>query len=298
VGLLQSGFSSLQILNGSVTLPAVAAGATTLAAFQVTLAPNVAFGTPFSLVFDVQAGPYTATKMFGAYAGAILEDFETNDFTTYSWSTAGNLPWTTTSSNAPYEGLYHAQCGAIASNQSSELLISVNALVNDSVTFWHKESSEQGWDFLKFYIDGSLMGQWSGITTWTYASYPVTVGAHQLRFVYEKDDIVDAGLDLVWLDNIRFPFGMVTTSLSEPIVEESLQLWPNPGNGQVFLRYAVPPGSVWQLFDALGRLVCTGNLSSADAAGTYMVSIPQWVEAGTYLLRVGSTGSVRIQVLR
>ena len=294
---LQSSFGSLVIINGSASLPSVPALGATYALFQVALASNVALGTPYTMDFDVLSGGYSDTNQYAFTAGVILEDFETNDFSTYSWTTAGVQPWITTPTNSPYEGVYHAQSGSIAGNQTSELLISVNALANDSVSFWHKESSEQDWDFLKFYIDGTLMGQWSGITAWSYASYPVIAGTHQLRFVYEKDAIVDAGLDLVWLDNIRFPFGTTPTTVSvvenQPVAGFSIR--PNPVSDQltVLVDGLNAEAALWTIHDVQGRLIRQGRVPSESASQNQFTIPVLDLDAGCYLLKIECDGALQ-----
>ena len=73
------------------------------------------------------------------------------------------------------------------------------------ISFFYKVSSEGSYDYLRFYIDNSEMGAWSGEVSWTEAVYPVSSGEHTFRWVYDKDGSVDSGSDRGWIDYIVFP---------------------------------------------------------------------------------------------
>jgi hypothetical protein len=68
-----------------------------------------------------------------------------------------------------------------------------------------KVSSEQQWDYLKFYIDGAEKDRWSGEQDWLQVSFPVTAGTRTFEWIYEKDVMMSEGSDTVWLDDIVFP---------------------------------------------------------------------------------------------
>ena len=76
---------------------------------------------------------------------------------------------------------------------------------SDTLSFYYKVSSELGYDFLKFYLDGAELGRWSGNKDWTKVSYPVMVGEHSFSWVYEKDEATVSGQDAAWIDYIQFP---------------------------------------------------------------------------------------------
>jgi hypothetical protein len=74
----------------------------------------------------------------------------------------------------------------------------------DFVSFWSKSSSAQG-DKLQFIIDGSTIEEWSGLTEWSFHSYKVEPGMHQLEWRYTKNSETVAGSDAAWIDNIHLP---------------------------------------------------------------------------------------------
>ncbi len=80
------------------------------------------------------------------------EDFETNDFSKFPWEHPVDASWTITS----YEnnsGTYSARAGTIDHRESTTLQVTLDCISGD-ITFYRKVSSESGFDYLKFYIDG------------------------------------------------------------------------------------------------------------------------------------------------
>ena len=65
-------------------------------------------------------------------------------------------------------------------------------------------SSESGFDFFTFYVDGQQVANFSGQLNWQTMSTDLTNGLHALRFEYAKDASVSGGLDAIWLDNLRY----------------------------------------------------------------------------------------------
>lgn len=63
--------------------------------------------------------------------------------------------------------------------------------------------SEQDWDFLKCFIDGSLAYSWSGFSRAGRITHPLTSGgSHTVRFEYVKDGSLSRGRDTAWVDNL------------------------------------------------------------------------------------------------
>ena len=110
------------------------------------------------------------------------------------------------------DGLHSLRSGNISHNQDS--IIEYTGDFESSyvwgvtylpkVRFQYKVSSEQRYDFLRFYIDGELQNEWSGEVDWTEAEYTLTDGEHTLRWVYHKDQSVSNGSDAAWIDEVEF----------------------------------------------------------------------------------------------
>jgi hypothetical protein len=187
-GLLTSTNPYVTINSGASAIGVLNVSGNYVSTLNVTLSSNITLGTSFDLTFTVNAGAYNANKTFMLSAGEILEDFETNNFQKFDWYFGGNANWTTTS-NLPFQGLFCARSGVIGNNATSELLLDADVLANDSISFFKKVSSEDGYDYLHFSIDGVQKGSWSGTEAWSYSAYPVSMGAHTFQWAYEKDTV-------------------------------------------------------------------------------------------------------------
>ncbi|MBT6994517.1 MAG: hypothetical protein HN952_06130 [Candidatus Cloacimonetes bacterium] len=134
---------------------------------------------------------------------AAIEDFESGNFSMYEWE-FNDAMWLISNVEA-FEGIYSATSGTISDGQSSGLQLTLDVFSNGEISFFVKMSSEADYDFLKFYIDDSEQGSWSGSSNWTEVSFPVSTGTHTFEWVYEKDSSVSNGSDCGWIDYIVFP---------------------------------------------------------------------------------------------
>ncbi|MDP8315135.1 MAG: carboxypeptidase regulatory-like domain-containing protein [Candidatus Celaenobacter antarcticus] len=151
------------------------------------------------------------------------EGFETGDFSQFPWYSTNDVPWFITDV-LPFYGTYSAQSGVITDNEFTDLNLDLNLTAAGDVSFALRTSSEEGWDFLEFYIDGTLIDSWSGIYDWIYPAtntYPITEGAHTLSWQYMKDTGAAAGDDCAWIDNISFPDYVAFGSLSGTVSDDT-----------------------------------------------------------------------------
>ncbi len=184
--------------------------------FSVTVAENVPEAIIAEMRFNASTTGYSENKVYYSKIGIFLEDWETGDFSKHNWQFGGNLPWEITY-EYPFEGSYHAVSGEINSNQTSKLKITYKVMGNDNIKFYRKVSSEIDFDKLKFYVDGTLRGSWSGTSQgWRQESFPVQQGFHTFEWVYQKDFSGDGGADKAWLDYIELPTMLVTTLFAGP----------------------------------------------------------------------------------
>ncbi len=93
---------------------------------------------------------------------SLVEGFESGDFARLPWNTGGGAPWYVTSSDR-YEGNYAARAGRIGDNQASWLEVTLD-VTGTEISFWYRVSSEEGCDYLSFYIDDVWQDGWSGET--------------------------------------------------------------------------------------------------------------------------------------
>jgi len=182
----------------------IAAGGSVESTYTFSVSPSATLGYEFNVFYVANAGAYNAISNLALTVGQQVEDFESGSFTKYNWKFAGSKPWTI-SNTVKYEGSYSAMSGSISNSEQSEMYLNVNIISPGSITFYRKVSSEQGYDFLRFYIDDQMMGEWSGNLDWSQVSYPVETGPHKLRWVYEKDEASIAYQDAAWIDYIMLP---------------------------------------------------------------------------------------------
>lgn len=130
---------------------------------------------------------------------------------TNGFSTPGlRLPWTTSSlawlvqTTNVSTGQSAARSASIGNGQSSSLFLSTNFMAGIG-SFDLRVSSEAGWDFLRFFVDGVLVQEWSGEVPWSGFEIPLSAGAHTLEWRYVKDATDSAGWDAAFLDSVRLP---------------------------------------------------------------------------------------------
>ena len=134
---------------------------------------------------------------------SIAWSFESGAFEP-QWVQGGNAPWFITTENS-YDGMYCSKSGNISDMQTSEMEISLLLSSGGDISFFRKVSSEASYDYLRFYIDGSLQDAWAGEVDWGEVSFPVSIGEHTFKWVYYKDQSVANGSDCAWVDYIIFP---------------------------------------------------------------------------------------------
>jgi len=187
------------------------------AVYTVSLSPEIEIPSTVVFGFGVVAGQFVATATYSETLAFIAEGFETGDLLSYPWVQSGPQPWIA-QQNEVYNGTYAAQTGDINGLQSVSIEITFNVPMNGQMSFAKKVSSEDGWDFFRFYIDGTEEGEWSGEEAWSVETYDITTGSHTFMWTYSKDSIVDSGSDCAWLDDIYFPSSTIAT---EPIFSTS-----------------------------------------------------------------------------
>lgn len=179
------------------------------------------------LILELSANDGTYSDGFPLVipVGEITETWETGDFTAFAWEHTTASPWFVTSQEA-FEGLYSARSGPVNDNQSSGLSLFLEVTSPGIISFYRKVSSETGYDFLEFHIDGQFKERWSGETGWDEVSYPVTAGSHHFQWIYSKDIYSASGLDCAWIDYIVFPPHPVPGSTYQGMVTDCMT-----GNG-------------------------------------------------------------------
>lgn len=253
--------------------------------------------------YQLSAGAYGATVQTQAFViNPILESFESHDFEAYPWVMGGDKPWVIASPMA-YTGAYSSRSGNITHSQSSTMQLSMIVSDTGSVSFARRVSTEEGYDWLRFFIDGVEMGAWSGIHEWGELTYPISAGLHTLLWVYEKDDIYSANSDRCWVDDISLPPHQLVVPTNNPIIGlSSLKASPNPTSGymQISLQLEEEQDLKWRVFDQLGRVVVEQTVGLRAGAGQWSKQIDlNGQPAGIYFVEVyGEQGSTTLKVVK
>ena len=127
-------------------------------------------------------------------------DFETGSMpsaftnsSTNAWSVVANT----------HSGAYCAKSAGGFTSTNSDLELTVNLAAAGFVDFSALVSSESGWDYGRFLIDGTQKFEVSGTSnSWTDYSFPLTAGSHTLTWRYYKDSSGNQGDDCFYVDDI------------------------------------------------------------------------------------------------
>ena len=158
---------------------------------------------------------------------------EINDADTDNFPSGCMLPLTGWTFPAPgwsvaTDAYFGASCSLktnpTADNGSARIQFVGNFMAG-TISFARRVSSQTGNDCLRFFIDGveqniggtcaSGLGV-SGETAWAMLSFNISVGAHTLVWLYEKDASGATGADAAWIDSVVLPLGGAPQIQSAP----------------------------------------------------------------------------------
>ena len=294
---LTCNYSGVTVTSTSQTISWIGAQSEIVTSFNLQVGSNVPTVSIVPLYYHIIDGDRHVIDTFYLTVGRAMEDFETGDFSQFNW-TNNNNPWYVTTEN-PYAGTHCARSkyglsdgtggwwGSGTPSQSA-LSITVTSLMDGELSYFRKVSSEANYDKFKLYIDNNEMDEASGTVAWTQKSYSVSAGTHTFKFAYEKDASQASGSDCAWIDNVILPG--LGTKVTEDILDEvgiadhvaeafSLNIYPNPTNGNLNIRCDNVLIAQVQVFDIFGKLLLTENVNdnsislnlSGFASGVYVV---------------------------
>lgn len=277
---ISSTSSFVSVINATQQLNGIAAESTGNALFNVMISGSTPIGEVVDFTFTLTAGQYTATITVLKKVGLVIEDWETGDFTGFDWEFTG-AAWTI--SPEAYEGSNSAVSGTINDGQTTAITLTLTVGADDVISFYKKVSSENNYDYLRFFIDGIKKGEWAGDVAWSMEEFPVTAGTHTLKWSYEKDGSVSSGSDCAWIDYIVLPGGSGTVVVapeftSTPVVEASqgsaytYNIAATHENGTENLIINCPVKPEWLNFtdNGNGQAILTGT---ANEGGEYNVAL-------------------------
>lgn len=239
------------------------------------------------LPIQLRCGAWYHDTMCCLQLNGNVEDFASRDFTAWPWDNTSSMqPWRI-DENISYSGGSSARSGAIGNRQTSDLAMSLYLPFIDTLTFWCRTSTEEGYDNLLFYVDNVQYDGWSGENGWSRVRYLLPAGRHRLLWRYRKDESGSRGDDCVWIDKILLPlaiwddsYGYRGAAAIDTVGDPGQQphLYPNPANENVVLT-GIPPSNDWSatLYDIcgrpLGQLQAGSNPVGHLPRGVYLVVI-------------------------
>jgi uncharacterized protein YlzI (FlbEa/FlbD family) len=196
----------LIFFNNDTIIEELKANSDTSIIFDLYVKETIPKGT-IGKIFVQLAGNSLYTKIeFNEGIGFIIEDWESGTYDFFNWEIYGDIPWGITNDlSIVFEGDYAFESGDISANQSSGFLLDYDVAEDGYLSFYRKTISEMDHDFLTFYIDDQILGQWSGINKWEEESFFVSKGIHSFRWEYTKNETVDFAQDKGYIDKITFP---------------------------------------------------------------------------------------------
>jgi subtilisin family serine protease len=243
----------ITISNQNISLENIPPSSSQTITTGATINAQTPVGTMIDLVCNIEYGNYLLTKTYYLRTGLEVEDFETGDFSKLDWNLSGHQPWQITSVD-PYQGSYSAKSGAVGHNQMSVMSLQYEVSEDDIISFYLRVSSETTNDFLRFYINGQRVADWSGEVAWQKASFPVSAGMATFTWIYRKNNMLSVGEDAAWIDIISLPLAPVTAAwagFNAAICEDQTHqlngvanhynsiAWTSSGNGS-FSNPAIP----------------------------------------------------------
>lgn len=135
----------------------------------------------------------------GTASNILDENFESNSLGTLT--TSGSQSWYVQSTQVG-GGTYAAASGTISHNQQTNLIANVTLSAPATLSFKYRVSSEAGYDFLRFLIDGTTQNSWSRSSGWVTVTYNLTAGNHTLTWRYIKDGSQNSLDDKAYIDDI------------------------------------------------------------------------------------------------
>ena len=286
IGAVISSISCLSpyitINNTSSSLSSINVNTSQYVIFNITTNSNTPVGTYVEFQFDLNNGSYFYNNILSEIIGIIDEDYETGDLTQYAWDNDVDYPWYIDNVNV-YEGVSSCKSGDnLPDNAVSNLKLNIDVIAPGDISFFKFVSSEQDYDFLQFYIDGNKQGEWSGIdNSWSYVSFPVSVGYHELEWEYDKDGGWEDGEDCAWIDYIVFP--PINIGQSTYIIDKDFKFdfFPNPTKGVFSLIFNDRDYHDVKIYDQEGKLILEINQQNERAkidltnfsSGTYTVKV-------------------------
>ncbi len=278
-------------VSGAFLIDTIKAGEYKWAEFNVSFDSQLQNGQYINFIFQYNSGAYSGSKSMPILIGSVDEDFESGNFSKFVWETGNNLDWII-DSVYKYEGNYSMRSAMNMQNDdTSSIAITMRVLVDDSISFYRKVSTEQGYDPLYFTIDGSEYGKWSGNKGWELFKFPVSAGTHTFKWSYIKDYFQSSYLDATWIDYISFPPTDAWSNIEniKEAVINNIRLWPNPAIDNVTIEFNAKESKniISSVYNQLGeKVVADRSYGKANIGINHFNIDTKSLSSGIYFVRI------------
>ena len=177
-------------------------------------------------------------RLRAIFESSISDGFESGNMASMGYSFGGAQPWEVIEWSMNEEppvpsfvGNFSARAGRIGNGESSSLILRAE-VAGGMASFDFRVSSEEGWDFFEFYINGEMdpnFEKQSGEVPWQGYEFVLPPGNVELEWRYSKDDVSTSqeGDDTAYIDNLSLPFErteVVVPRLFVDFIPEGIQL--------------------------------------------------------------------------
>lgn len=210
-------------------------------------------------LFVVMTNNIELTARFRPYE--FTDGFESGELKKLQWQNSGAELWTVQDQTVSF-GRFAARSGVIRDGQSSALTV-VETCRAGIGSFMVRVSSEAGWDFLEFHLNGLRIQRWSGEADWVSFEFPVPEGVNIFEWRYSKDaGGTSAGQDAAFLDNLELPLHVPNDARTPAY----LQIESLPSDrflihalGQIKQQYRIQRSDDLRTWTTLSTLVATNG---------------------------------------
>lgn len=162
---------------------------------------TIGINAPAAVTWTGSASAFFDVELSTNFGDAIVQtdSFDSGGIPS-DYSFGGNANWVTTTAQA-VSGTRSIANADIGDNQTATIRRTVQG--PGSVSFQYRTSTESGFDFLNFRVNGSVELQQSGTTGWQSFSTNLPAGTFTLEWEYFKDSSLSRGDDTVYIDDIQ-----------------------------------------------------------------------------------------------
>jgi hypothetical protein len=197
------------------------------------LEPTTIPGVPITIIAKLDTLSIHLLTNIIIRPAAYSEDFEMGNLKQLPWQSSTSLSWYVTG-NFPLDGNFSAKSGKISDSQTTDMEIILFVTDTGHFQFQYKVSSEDYYDYFKFYVDNKLRTQVSGQSGIKLFTDTISVGWHSFIWRYQKDESDSYGDDCVWIDDILFPPSVIIPPTdTHPFYDGALKaiLYPSVDSG-------------------------------------------------------------------